>query len=347
MLVEALQRSLERRIVAANAVAGLVVLTYLQLTGRQAPGTGWVGPLIVSTVSFVVLLILLAAIAIRLMRPQTAKNTAWLNEGRSPTPEERRAILDAPWLIGLYPLPFWCIAALLICLGPGIGAFADRSRIFVAIVLGGLLSCALGSVLVDRANTELRARALAGAPPEKSSVMTLQRRLVLAWALGSGIPLVGIALTPLVRSSESPVPLAVPVVLLAIVGLLVGLLITSGTASSIAEPMDRLRGSLERVQRGDLDALTSVDAVGEVGMVQAGFNQMVTGLREREQLRDLFGRHVGEDVARAALEQGVSLGGEQRTVSVFFVDLVGSSTLAAKRLRTRSSPCSTGSSPRS
>ena len=37
---------------------------------------------------------------------------------------------------------------------------------------------------------------------------------------------------------------------------------------------------------------------------------MATGLRENERLRDLFGRHVGEDVARHALEHGVVLGGE-------------------------------------
>jgi adenylate cyclase len=95
--------------------------------------------------------------------------------------------------------------------------------------------------------------------------------------------------------------------------------------------MDELRAALRSVHAGDLDAAVTVDAVGEIGMVQAGFNQMVAGLREREELRDLFGRHVGEEVARAALESGVSLGGEARDVSVFFVDLAGSSTLARER----------------
>ncbi len=74
-----------------------------------------------------------------------------------------------------------------------------------------------------------------------------------------------------------------------------------------------------------------MDDVTEIGLLQAGFNEMVTGLREREQLEDLFGRHVGADVARAALRRGVELGGEQREVSALFVDLVGSTTLAATR----------------
>src|SRR5207247_685417 len=111
-------------------------------------------------------------------------------------------------------------------------------------------------------------------------------------------------------------PLAVPIVLLAVVGLAAGLIVTIGLAAAIAEPMEALRESFERVRRGKLDTSIDVDAAGEIGVVQAGFNQMVSGLRDREQLRDLFGRHVGEEVARAALEQGVSLGGELRDVSV-------------------------------
>jgi adenylate cyclase len=58
---------------------------------------------------------------------------------------------------------------------------------------------------------------------------------------------------------------------------------------------------------------------------------MVAGLREHERLRDLFGRHVGEDVARQALERGVELGGEVRDAAVLFVDIVGSTALAAER----------------
>jgi adenylate cyclase len=57
----------------------------------------------------------------------------------------------------------------------------------------------------------------------------------------------------------------------------------------------------------------------------------VTGLRERERLQDLFGRHVGEEVARRALDRGVELGGEVRECAALFVDVVGSTQLAASR----------------
>jgi adenylate cyclase len=48
-------------------------------------------------------------------------------------------------------------------------------------------------------------------------------------------------------------------------------------------------------------------------------------------IADLFGRHVGPDVARRALDEGVHLGGEQRDVSVLFLDVAGSTWLAATR----------------
>src|SRR5207237_1345266 len=78
----------------------------------------------------------------------------------------------------------------------------------------------------------------------------------------------------------------------------------------------------------DMGAELDVGDGGEVGMLQAGFNEMVGGLRERALLHDLFGRHVGAGVARRALEEGTALGGEQRAITVFFVDLIGSTGLA-------------------
>ena len=58
---------------------------------------------------------------------------------------------------------------------------------------------------------------------------------------------------------------------------------------------------------------------------------MVAGLREREQLRDLFGRHVGEEVVRRAIDENESLSGDERDVAILFIDLVGSTQLAATR----------------
>jgi adenylate cyclase len=116
--------------------------------------------------------------------------------------------------------------------------------------------------------------------------------------------------------------------MLSLVGLAAGFIATVASARSVAEPLDGLRHALARVRDDDLDVGLVVDDGGEVGEVQAGFNRMVDGLRERRQIQDLFGRHVGQVVATQALERGTGLRGEEADASVVFVDIVGSTAMA-------------------
>ena len=99
----------------------------------------------------------------------------------------------------------------------------------------------------------------------------------------------------------------------------------------MAGPLQRLRDAFAQVEDGDFDVEVPVFDATEVGYATASFNRMAAGLRERERLRDLFGRQVGADVARQALEQGVTLGGEERSAAVLFVDVIGSTQFADER----------------
>jgi class 3 adenylate cyclase len=128
--------------------------------------------------------------------------------------------------------------------------------------------------------------------------------------------------------------LRLAVIVLAVGGtaLVAGLLVTVGAARAVADPVNAVRRAMRRVEGGDLEANVTVYDGTELGQLQSGLNTMVAGLQERERIRDLFGRHVGRDVARAAAATGeVRLGGEVRQVAALFVDLVGSTTLAAQR----------------
>ena len=82
--------------------------------------------------------------------------------------------------------------------------------------------------------------------------------------------------------------------------------------------------------RDELDTTVPVRSADEIGILATSFNRMAAGLRERERIRDLFGRYVGPEVVREALASD-ALGGEERFVAVLFVDLVGSTELAAVR----------------
>ncbi|RYJ05332.1 MAG: adenylate/guanylate cyclase domain-containing protein, partial [Actinomycetales bacterium] len=112
--------------------------------------------------------------------------------------------------------------------------------------------------------------------------------------------------------------------------LLFGLLVTALTARSVVNPLRSVTDALPQVRDGSYDTEVVVYDGTELGMLQAGFNDMVAGLREREAIRDMFGRHVGREVAEAASRGDVELGGETRFVSVLFVDLVSSTTYATE-----------------
>jgi adenylate cyclase len=150
------------------------------------------------------------------------------------------------------------------------------------------------------------------------------------------VPLLGIVMTGLhgVQQPEttSVAALGLSVAVLGGAALAMGALGMWAVADTVGAPLSRVRHALARVEAGDLGAEVRVDDGSEVGLLQDGVNRMVGGLRERERMRSLYGRQVGEDVARAALDgDGPALGGEVRDVAVLFVDLVGSTALAAER----------------
>ncbi len=207
-------------------------------------------------------------------------------------------------------------------------------NVAITVILGGEVTCSLGYLLAERLLRPLTAQALADGVPTRPQLPGVQTRTLLSWSLGTGAVLLGIALVAIggLRGNGFTLEsLSVAVLVLSVIGLLVGLAAMVGLARSLADRIEGLREAVAEVEQGRLDHTVEVDDGSEVGLLQAGFNRMLAGLQERERLRDLFGRQVGEDVVRLALERGVELGGEARNAAVLFVDLEGSTTLAERR----------------
>jgi adenylate cyclase len=203
------------------------------------------------------------------------------------------------------------------------------------IFLGGITTCGLSYLLIERILRRTTARVLAEEPPRYRVLPGVMVRSLLFWALGTAVPVVGVitsALFSLIHGDVPTAQLAFIVMSVGSVALVSGLIITIIAARAVADPVNAVRRGMRKVERGDLDGSVPVYDGTELGQLQSGFNTMVAGLRERERLRDLFGRHVGRDVAQAAAASDeVRLGGELRGVAVLFVDLVGSTALAAQR----------------
>jgi adenylate cyclase len=75
------------------------------------------------------------------------------------------------------------------------------------------------------------------------------------------------------------------------------------------------------VRRGGFDTRCTVVSNDEIGAVAEGFNRMVQGLREREAIRETFGRYVSPEVRDEILAGRVSGAGTQREVTILFADL--------------------------
>ena len=76
---------------------------------------------------------------------------------------------------------------------------------------------------------------------------------------------------------------------------------------------------------GDLSQALPVRSNDEVGRLTRAFNGMLEGLRQRDFIRDTFGRYVSPEVAKTLLEspEGLKFGGEKRVVTILMSDLRG------------------------
>lgn len=256
----------------------------------------------------------------------------WLAAERDPSPRERDLALRQPLIGTAAAACVWGGAALLLGAIEAVEHSAHRAfDVGLTIGLGALTTSALTFLLAERALRPAVARALTQRPPEQPLTIGVSARLVVVWALATAVPLLGLVfmgLAALALGEYGRTDLARAVVALGAVALAAGLIGTTLAAGSLGRSLATVRHALESIRAGEFDARVPVDDGSEVGLLQSGFNEMVAGLRERQLLEDLFGRHVGSDVARQAIDRGVSLGGELVDVSVFFVDLIGSTSMA-------------------
>jgi adenylate cyclase len=325
--------ALYARSVQANLVGAALAFVYLALVAPPQPspqhGEEFLY-LAVAPVYFVVAALVGYAVGERRFRPARR----WLDEARPPTEKERTLILSLPWRTASTAAAWWLAAAGLF----GVITATHHPAVFVAgtvvgIVLAGLTTAAVTFLLTERAMRPVFALALAGeARPgrESAGILGTGPRLLVSWALGSGVALVAIPLAFLGRGDSPGDDLLGPILFLVVAGLFAGGILLMAAARSVADPVERVRAAVERVEAGSLDEKVVVDDGGEIGLLQAGFNRMVAGLRERDKIREAFGTYVDREVAEHILREGTLLEGEEVPVTVMFIDIRGFTSIAER-----------------
>lgn len=329
VLARRLRRRLTLASLTANAVGAAIMFVFVTAL--------FAAPVAHIDASMAAIVVYVAAVTPLALAWSTRRNRAlwrWLSADRPPDDAERSLVLRQPLREVVVPAALWGGAAVLLSALELLTHGEHRAHdIGLAVLLGGLTTCAMIYLLAERTLRPAIRRALATRAPERPVGPGVAARLIMAWGLATAIPLAGLANLAVAALSDefTKDQFAAAALTLASAALIAGLAATVLIAASLGQSIAGVRRALSRVRAGELDTRVAVDDGSEIGLLQAGFNEMVEGLRERERLRDLFGRHVGKDVARQALRDGVSLGGEVRHVAALFVDVIGSTGIVATR----------------
>ncbi len=107
-----------------------------------------------------------------------------------------------------------------------------------------------------------------------------------------------------------------------------GLLLAAFITRNLVQPVRRLLTGTRAVEGGDLSVQIQASSADEIAALTESFNTMVAGLREKERIRDMFGKYVDPRVVSGLLEDRLAAaGGEKKNMTVFFSDLVGFTSL--------------------
>ena len=251
-----------------------------------------------------------------------------------PTPRQQRSAMAAPRWLMLQQAALWTIAATALVIGYGVADPRLIPKLILAIGAAAIVVCTNSYLIAEFALRVVTARVLQADPQRNRHGIGVFGRTMLTWLVGSGVP-VGVSMVVAVWALTDPevskARLAVCVLSLGGSALLFGMVLMAQVSSATLAPIRGVRQALRQVENGDLTVEIPLYDGTELGDLQSGFNRMVQGLRERALIEDLFGKHVGRKVAMAAIESGAELGGAETDAAALFIDIIGSTTMAATR----------------
>ncbi len=316
------RRSILWRTRFANLFGAVMAFVYFRFIDPVTSGPGVTWPEIAF---FVVAFIALTTVGARF-------NTRWavpmLAEPGSA--EARRRALLFPWAMAGSTLSAWVVAGVIFgVVGPLLAGWFTVSSALRAVIgitaVGGVVTAVIVFFSIEnRWRQELPGFFPAGDLSAVRGVprLPVRARLLVVFLLTSVGPL---ALLGIVAWRRSRLAAADPANAGAMLGemlALIGFFIAVGlfaavrlswvVSDSVAAPLLGLTFAMARVERGDND---------EIGAATEGFNRMLDGLREREAIKETFGRYVTREVRDEILAGRVSVEGEQREVTVLFADL--------------------------
>lgn len=204
--------------------------------------------------------------------------------------------------------------------------------LYVSAVLPAFIAYFLVTDFSLALRLELHARrGMAFTPGRRRIGRTLALAFLVLGFLPSALALLSLAGVTLLGAeyakftSVNPLLAAFPDRIVELVALVFAVLFIT---RSFTLPIHELMRKINDVKSGDYSAQAAVTTGDEIGVLTQGFNSMVQGLKEREMIRDTFGKYVTKDVADLILEKRITGEGELRTATILVTDIANYTTIA-------------------
>ncbi len=336
---------------AALATGALLFFFGLDLTTRQA----WLLFLVIAPLALLPTVITDLYVLNRHIRP--IKAALRPDVERDTVARAVVQALNLPWLTARrlifvhFPIVFVAISLIAWAANVGLDFGLNWNQYIILSLIAVLLSA--GHALFEYFLTDHAIRSVipwlwqtAGElkPDERRRITSLgmRRKLLSVSVFAVLTPLIFLGVTTLVRvnelllgqnissarAAELLVPLQIWVFLLIVVSLAAMLALSVVMARGVTRAADEMAQAMQTVEDGNLEARLDIITTDEFARLFDGFNHMTEGLRERERLRDAFGRYLAPELAEAVMKRGVRLGGDTIEASVLFADIRGFTTIS-------------------
>ena len=279
----------------------------------------------------------------RVQRP-VEKAVALLSVGEE-IPEDlkkkaRQRLVNLPFLIVIINLAVWIILPALVASSFYVFRQVPIKTclfLFFRTLMIGLVASGISFFLVEAFTREtliprLFPKGRLSAVPGTIKIPILRRIRLLygAGTLNPMIILVGTLLFTTWEAEGAQIPvedflreILLFTLVLCTIFVIIALRLNFLVQKSIQEPIEQMLAITEEVKNGDFSQRVRVLSNDEIGILGDAGNAMISGLAERERIRDTFGKYVTPEIRDEILAGRIPLDGERRVATLLFSDLRG------------------------
>ena len=252
----------------------------------------------------------------------------------------RRRLLNLPFIIGVIDLAIWIVlSAVVVFLFRLLNIVPLKASLFILFrgTMIGMIASTISFFLIEDYSrrylipllfTEGRLITVPG-----TIKISILRRIRVLYAAGTTIPMILIVGTlffvflklqgTTISATQLYKETLVFTLILCGIFVAINLRLNFLVGTSILNPLRELLKIMRRVRSGDFTQRIQVLSNDEIGVLGDAGNEMISGLAEREKIREAFGKYVSPEIRDKILTGHIPLNGERTVATLLFADLRG------------------------